>query len=58
MNNSKNAGIDVQGTHTPYSAQSLNPGFNSMTKVANIKVITNFASSNDIDNQQDNLHKT
>ena len=39
LNNSKNAGIDVQGTHTPYSAQSLNPGFNSMTKVANIKVI-------------------
>ena len=39
LNNSKNAGIDVQGTHTPYSGQSLNPGFNSMTKVANIKVI-------------------
>ena len=39
LNNSKNVGIDVQGTHTPYSGQSLNPGFNSMTKVANIKVI-------------------
>jgi len=39
LNNSKNAGIDVQGTHTGYSSSSLNPNFNSMDKVANIKVI-------------------
>ena len=39
LNEGKNAGIDVQGTHTPYSGQVLNPGFNTMAKVANIKVI-------------------
>jgi len=39
LNSSKNAGIDVQGTHTKYSSSALNPAFDSMDKVANIKVI-------------------
>lgn len=39
LNKSKNVGIDVQGTHTPYSGQSINGSFNTIDKVANIKII-------------------
>ena len=39
LNKSKNVGIDVQGTHTPYSGQSINASFNTIDKVANIKII-------------------
>ena len=39
LNKSKNVGIDVQGTHTPYSGQSINSSFNTIDKVANIKII-------------------
>ena len=39
LNKSKNVGIDVQGTHTPYSGQGINGSFNTIDKVANIKII-------------------
>ena len=42
LKETKTVGIDVQGTHTSYSqgaGQSVNPGFNTIDKVANIKVI-------------------
>ncbi|BBM45778.1 autotransporter-associated N-terminal domain-containing protein [Leptotrichia trevisanii] len=40
LNKSKNVGIDVQGTHTDYSVNSaVNPGYSSVSSVANIKVI-------------------
>ena len=41
LQNSKTVGLDVQGTHTSYSegaGQSVNPGFDTIDKVANIKV--------------------
>ena len=41
LQNSKTVGLDVQGTHTSYSegaGQSVNPGFDTVDKVANIKV--------------------
>ena len=39
LNKSQNVGIDVQGTHTPYSGQSINSSFNTIDKVANIRII-------------------
>ena len=42
LQKSKTVGLDVQGTHTSYSegaGQSVNPGFDTIDKVANIKVI-------------------
>ena len=41
LQKSKTVGLDVQGTHTSYSegaGQSVNPGFDTIDKVANIKV--------------------
>ena len=41
LQNSKTVGLDVQGTHTSYSqgaGQSVNPVFDTIDKVANIKV--------------------
>ena len=39
LKETKTVGIDVQGTHTNYSGGSVNPTFNTIDKVANIKVI-------------------
>ena len=41
LRNSETVGLDVQGTHTSYSqgaGQSVNPSFNTIDKVADIKV--------------------
>ena len=41
LENSETVGLDVQGTHTSYSegaGRSVNPSFNTIDKVANIKV--------------------
>ena len=41
LKNSETVGLDVQGTHTSYSqgaGNSVNPSFNTIDKVANIKV--------------------
>ena len=41
LRNSETVGLDVQGTHTSYSegaGRSVNPSFNTIDKVANIKV--------------------
>ena len=41
LQNSKTVGLDVQGTHTSYSQgknQSVNPGFDTLAEVANVKV--------------------
>ena len=39
LKETKTVGIDVQGTHTNYSGGSVNPTFNTIDKVANVKVI-------------------
>ena len=39
LNATKNVGIDVQGTHTGLSGSDKNPGFSTITNVANIQVI-------------------
>ena len=39
LKETETVGIDVQGTHTNYSGSSVNPTFDTIDKVANIKVI-------------------
>ena len=39
LNESKNVGIDVQGTHTGLSGSGRNPSFTTINNVANIQVI-------------------